>query len=287
MSIPNLVHSENLSLAWAKTFLLALNSPKNAFSSTLVSVDIKAPKVEECPKIVNLLTSSYNYLNSQPKYFRKSGRKFISISDNASLIFPQSLWRPVSKNGYDNFFEIYTEKVYPKLKKVDTRNKYGTYFLRMIPQLKIILDYWKEEQTRNKRVRRSALQASCIEPEKDLEFFMVPVFEYEKDLTKTPMRGFPCLQQVSFCWNDANELSVSAYYPTQYVFDRGYGNYLGLCNLGSFMATEMGLKFTKLNCFINALELGDPNKGEMKVLQRGLSEIGVTLERGDGSWKTV
>jgi hypothetical protein len=62
-------------------------------------------------------------------------------------------------------------------------------------------------------------------------------------------------------------LAVSAYYPTEYIFDRGYGNYLGLCHLGEFMAHEMGLNLVRLNCYINAPGLGDVNKGPLQRLE--------------------
>ena len=35
---------------------------------------------------------------------------------------------------------------------------------------------------------------------------------------------------------------MTGFYATQYVVERAYGNYLGLCRLGEFMAHEMGLK---------------------------------------------
>ncbi len=78
------------------------------------------------------------------------------------------------------------------------------------------------------------------------------------------MRGFPCLQQVSFGYDDEGGLSISAYYPTQYIYDRAYGNYLGLCQLGAFMARSLGLSLSRFNCFIVHPELGDTTKEEVK-----------------------
>ena len=34
-------------------------------------------------------------------------------------------------------------------------------------------------------------------------------------------------------------MAISAFYPCQYVFDRGYGNYLGLSHLGKFIADAL------------------------------------------------
>jgi thymidylate synthase len=96
------------------------------------------------------------------------------------------------------------------------------------------------------RPRLSALQVSCFDP--------------PKDHTGQPVRGFPCLQQVSFAYDNSGGLAVSAYYPSQYIFDRGYGNYLGLCHLGQFMASEMGLQLVRLNCYVNSPLRGDTPK---------------------------
>ena len=52
--------------------------------------------------------------------------------------------------------------------------------------------------------------------------------------------GFPCLQQVSFVPTRCG-LVVNAFYATQHIFDKAYGNYLGLAQLGAFMAREMGM----------------------------------------------
>ncbi len=51
---------------------------------------------------------------------------------------------------------------------------------------------------------------------------------------------FPCLQQVSFVPTKEG-LVVNAFYATQQIFDKAYGNYLGLAQLGAFMAHEMGM----------------------------------------------
>jgi hypothetical protein len=61
--------------------------------------------------------------------------------------------------------------------------------------------------------------------------------------------GFPCLHQVSFLPNPrARSLRVVAYYPTHYLFERAYGNYLGLLHLGRFMAKEMNFSLEGLTC---------------------------------------
>src|SRR5262249_43220952 len=74
------------------------------------------------------------------------------------------------------------------------------------------------------------------------------------------------LDYIAFAHDDGGGLSLTALYATQFVFDRGYGNYLGLCRLGSFMAGEMGLTFRQLTCVVSCAEIGTPSKGDAKAL---------------------
>jgi hypothetical protein len=53
-------------------------------------------------------------------------------------------------------------------------------------------------------------------------------------------------------------LVVTGFYGTQYLFERGYGNYLGLCELGQFAAQEMGLRLVRMTCVAGFAELGIP-----------------------------
>ncbi len=45
-------------------------------------------------------------------------------------------------------------------------------------------------------------------------------------------------------------LGLNAFYATQQLFEKGYGNYLGLARLGMFVAGETGLHLTRISCFV-------------------------------------
>ena len=45
-----------------------------------------------------------------------------------------------------------------------------------------------------------------------------------------------------------DSLAVTGFYAKQHMFERAYGNYLGLCHLGRFMAHEMGLTLSQVVC---------------------------------------
>ncbi|MCP4806702.1 MAG: hypothetical protein GY913_27700 [Proteobacteria bacterium] len=100
---------------------------------------------------------------------------------------------------------------------------------------------WKAAQAHNRSPRESALQICCFDP--------------ILDHTGAPQRGFPCLQQISMTRRDGG-FALHALYPTQHVFSRGYGNYLGLQHLGAFLEAQIGIPFRALEVVVLSAELG-------------------------------
>lgn len=88
-------------------------------------------------------------------------------------------------------------------------------------------------------VRRSILQ--------------IAIFDPSRDHSAAAQLGFPCLQHVTFAPSDQG-LCVNAFYAAQYMVERAYGNYLGLCRLGQFVAHEMELPLVRLTCFTGIAE---------------------------------
>lgn len=236
----------------------------------VVTIDSFAKSVPiECPQVRKALDSEL-----------ASHTNTYCCADTAMLIFPRNHW---IRQGYlprAELFDWYLNQFLPRLKAMDCRNRNGTYFERMIAfqgtvvrkgktqietrnQLDHIVNIWHRDRGHHARPRLSALQ--------------VAIFDPAKDHTGQPVRGFPCLQQVSFAYDDDGGLAVNAYYPTQYIFDRAYGNYLGLCHLGHFMAHELGLNLVRLTCYIGQPELGKPTK---KALQPFVDAIRAILPTG-------
>ncbi|MGH7139881.1 MAG: hypothetical protein ACREHD_29435, partial [Pirellulales bacterium] len=149
------------------------------------------------------------------------------IAVSGMTIFPYELWERRGCPPWEDFHALCVERFFPRLKACNPRNRLGTYFERMmnftgqqgkeartVDQLGFIIGLLKNSQ---RWPRQSALQLSCFDP--------------AKDHTGQAVRGFPCLQQVGLSHDGKNRIALHAFYPTQYVFDRGYGNYLGLCHL--------------------------------------------------------
>ena len=173
----------------------------------------------------------------------------------ANTIFPIKMWNPEAQR--DNLFQRYLEML-PRLRKYK-RNRHGLYFERLIAfgcdknfqggvnQLDHILETWRKGNH-----RRTALKAALFDP--------------FKDHTHQRQRGFPCLQQISFAPIGNDGLAVTGIYVTQYMLERAYGNYLGLCRLGRFMAHEMGLRLDRVICVASPAVLGRKAKSQLRPL---------------------
>ena len=239
-----LVEEHNLSVAWAKVFLTVLK--ENEVSPVVVVVrDISDSGPAEIPEVRDALDE-----------LLEGDGKGLSCNTVANTIFP-SIWNPRADRQelYDRY-----NRILPRLRK-DQRNKYGLYFQRLtsygangdgrggVNQLEHIIQTWHKRNH-----RRTALQAGLFDP--------------KTDHTHQPVRGFPCLQQVSFAPCGDGGLSITGYYATQYVVERAYGNYLGLCRIGRFMAHEMGLRFDQMTCIATPVKL-DRTKRSVK----GIAEL--------------
>ena len=89
---------------------------------------------------------------------------------------------------------------------------------------------------RGRGVARMQLQATTFDP--------------YRDLTTSGQPSFPCLQHIAFDPDiKAGNLAMTAFYATQQLFVKAFGNWLGLCRLGAFVAEQSGLKFTRFTCF--------------------------------------
>lgn len=219
MSI-DVISGRNLSEAWAKAFL-AVARPKTRELLPLV-VTVPTPfGVSEDERIRALLN---HHLAECREY---------SIDTVSNTIFPQSLWN--REQPRIQLFERY-KRIWPKLRKIQD-NRYGTYFQRLIEfredqpvcQLEHVISTYHRGNH-----RRSALQLAIFDP--------------TRDHVNNRQKGFPCLQQIALTPTGDSTLAITGFYATQTIFEKAYGNYLGLIRLGEFMAHEMGMKLSQMTC---------------------------------------
>src|SRR5665213_1909555 len=218
---PEIITASNLSHGWGKIFLRLMQPSSNGIAPILLSISgFTNGQVDENCVIRDAVDGELAKVE-----------KCCSCAISAMTIFPHKHWLRLNRPRRQQLFDWYLKEMLPRLKARDQRNRQGTYFERMISfqgakrckgelelsetnQLDHIISAWERDVGNGSRPRQSALQVSCFDP--------------AKDHTGQKRRGFPCLQQISFGYDNDGGLSVTAYYPTQYIFDRGYGNYLGL-----------------------------------------------------------
>lgn len=246
---PIVIEGNNLSNAWHQILTLLVKS-RNSEISPLVLTLTAFEETDEIRAALQLDLKEKNESLGRKK-------RMPTIQTVSETIFPQSLYELA---GYDRtkLYSVYKKNL-PKIKKLDPSNRNGTYFSRLIAfgegdksknQLEIIIKALIEE----KSPRRSKLQAAIFDP------FI--------DHTNSAMQGFPCLQHVTFVKTKDGGLILNSFYAIQFFYKRAYGNWLGLINLGKFVAKESGLRFERFNCFIGAeaLESQSISKTDAKKL---------------------
>jgi thymidylate synthase len=247
-SNPLFIQDTDLARAWARAFLEAM----------------KPGRLEILPLAVTVTGFADDWPTENPAIRCALDEALLKMDEFycdtvASTIFPQSLWNP--EKSRDQLFERY-RRVLPRLRKMEKRNRYGLYFERLIafgPQKINQLDHIISTYQGGNH-RRSSLQASIFDP--------------AVDHTNQRQRGFPCMQQIAFAPYGDGELAITGFYAIQHLFERAYGNYLGLCNLGRFVAHELGLRLTQMTCVAGVAKLGNVNKAELRELLRKLEDIG-------------
>jgi len=242
-SAPLLIEETNLSCAWSRAFLHIIDNHGKEISPLLVTLTgFTNGVLDEDQAIRDALDDSL-VANSKQK-----------VQTVANTIFPASYWRR-SKHNRQNLFDIYIKNL-PRIKALaSSKNRRGIYFERLIafgsgPENGNQLEYIISQYNSRPGVRRSMFQASVFDP--------------KRDHVSSAQLPFPCLQHVSLV-PQGNSLTLNAFYATQQIYEKAYGNYLGLCRLGDFMAHEMGLTLGRMNCFVGVAKLDTITKSHYSL----------------------
>ena len=238
---PVMINDSNLARAWSRALLHVLNGPGTEISPLVLSVNgfnEKAVAPEDPP-----------VRQALDQLLEHKGRP--NVEDVAFTIFPQRLW-VMSCGDRARLFALYCE-TFPRWQAMNKKaNGRGLYFERMVkygrgPCNGNQLEWILSQHSSRAGVRRSMLQAATFDP--------------GRDHVASAQLGFPCLQQVSF-EPTAVGLVVNAFYATQQIFDKAYGNYLGLAQLGAFMAHEMNMPLARLNVMVGVAKLERISKND-------------------------
>lgn len=151
--------------------------------------------------------------------------------------------------------------MYPLLKKRYDKNVRGTYFGRLIQypttkgpfdQIGAVIARIAIER-KAPRPKQARYEATLGTPD-DLAV-NVPVYVPGKD---NNAMAFPCLSHCSFQIDTEGRVHLLATYRSQYMVERGYGNYLGLGRLLAYVGGKAGLQVGQLTVMTGLTHLESP-----------------------------
>ena len=231
----------NLAVAWARAFLGLLDHARKEYTPFLVNVaSLKGGDPEADADLRHALDAC----------LEASGHD--KVQTVANTIFPQSMWRR-AKGDRQALYRQYLEDL-PSFVEMDCRNRRGTYFSRLIGFAVSAKDGSLVPHAPSKALAQEGNQLEFIirecRPRSRRTKLQAAVFDPFRDTSREAQQGFPCLQHVTFVPDfERKTLALNAFYATQQLFVRAYGNWLGLCRLGVFVAEGAGLTFDRLTCF--------------------------------------
>lgn len=227
--VPVLIDEPDLSAAWGRAVLHA----------------IEHPGADVSPLVLSVTGFDESGLPPETQAVRQEldqlllAKKMRNVEDVAFTIFPERLWK-IANGDRRALFNMYRD-AFPRYQAMNPRdNRRGLYFERLTAfgrgpcdgnQLEWILSQFGGREG----VRRSMFQASVFDP--------------ARDHVADAQLQFPCMQHVSFEPTKAG-LVVNAFYATQQLFVKAYGNYLGIAQLGAFMAHEMHMPLFRINVIV-------------------------------------
>ena len=261
---PVVINDDNLGRAWSRLLLRVLEGSGTEIALLVLSLTGFGEK-GTVPEDASVRQALDHLLERKARF---------KVNAIAFTIFPQRLWT-MSRGDRSCLFALYRATV-PRWKAMNKKaNGRGLYFERLVnygrgPVDGNQLEWILSQYNARKGVRRSLLQATTFDP--------------DRDHVASAQLGFPCLQQVSF-EPTTEGLVVSAFYATQQIFDKAYGNYLGLAQLGAFMAHEMGMPLARLNVMVGVAKLeriakSDPDLAPLVAAAKALTATRQTPRPG-------
>lgn len=181
----------------------------------------------------------------------------------ANTIFPQSTYQD---HGAPDFYKVYIEKVFPKLKR--SPRDWGRYFERMMafptPD--------GPDNLLDKLVRKMKRNIDSGSPYRNI--YELPIYNPVKD-AEGPPRGGQCLSFLSFKLDKERRILVSAIYRNHYYTEKLLGNIVGLGRLMQFVADETGATVGPLSILSThaVVDTGGASQAQLKALHASCAAI--------------
>jgi hypothetical protein len=269
------VVADDIARAWLDTVLDVYTAPDHKAFHTVTRV--RGVSADGEPRIYQAAEDLLQHFDLPP------------LNTVANTIFPAGLARRAP-----DIVELTRryEELYPQLRRLEPiRNRDGTYFHRLIAypgpngpvnQLaRVITNLTRElssESPKRARFETSLeIPGNSNEPGPDGDACglggsdATPVFAAGRD---NQLMGFPCLSFLSF-QHDRTYLHAAAHYRSQYLMQRGLGNYLGIARLIRYIADQVGLEPGRLTVITGqayADNLRKINVAELEELRAALRD---------------
>lgn len=279
------VARNDLAHAWLDTLLSVYDAPDHKAFHTVTRIDSIDGDGEQ--RIHRAASDLLRYFDLPP------------LNTVANTIFPAAMARRTP-----DIVELARryEDLYPQLKRLEpTKNRDGTYFHRLtafpgpegpVNQLDRVLINLRSELSNDspKRARfEMSLEspgadsaAAVDEPDELGRDLATPVFAPDRD---NRLMGFPCLSFLSF-QHDRQQLHAVAHYRSQFLLQRGLGNYLGISRLIRYLAQQVDLQPGRLTVVAgqaHADHLKKVNAIELETFRSALTEEAATSANADST----
>jgi thymidylate synthase len=185
-------------------------------------------------------------------------KQMYDVLATRNTIFPAS-WASRHPEPAD-LAEYYRDR-YPRLRKHDSNNRFGTYFGRIVAYPRAVKHGAAEEIGDQLSELVGKLRQESQNPGPKSSRYEVGIFSERWD---TNTMSFPCLAHLSFHLHDG-ALHQQAIYRNEYLVGRAYGNYLGLAQLQCYIASACNLAVGEFLVTIGHLQL-DGRRGAIKEM---------------------
>lgn len=241
MNIPQIITEDSYQTAWARA-IIALS--QNHWEIWNMVVQIQDPSLQEATKHAQMCQFAYNHDN------------VIEPNKVAYTIFPFKIYK-AGITTRQRLYDVYWR--YFKVTRGMDHSGWGTYFERMIrypthmgivDQLGSIID-----NINNRTVNYGAAHVILIpQPNRDINKIM----------------GAPCLNYLTIQVENSKQdgrktINLLAVYRNHDFRGRAYGNYLGLCKLLCYIATETNSNVGKLTCISSHAEVPNDKRELLQI----------------------
>ncbi len=248
-----IVAESDLSRAWAQTLLAVAAHPDRKAFHTVTSIAEVTTQDGRLRQVADDLLS---------------GRGLDGVDTVVNTLYPAAM--AAVEPDPTRLGERYL-RLLPQLKKFDSRNNKGTYFQRLV-------GYAGPDGTPVNQlaelVRKLGVETATGRPKSaryevaiEQAGAVMPVVDAHRD---TGAMAFPCLSLLSFQLDHGDTLHAVAHYRSQYLLQRGYGNYLGIAGLMQYVAAAASLRPGRLTVVTGMATADQMNRAQLDRVRLAL-----------------